>query len=421
MVKNTAGKWLLLILAFIMSCLIWYTVITNDDPRIRVSLGNIEVELLNGEQLHEQGLAYYVEEHKSIKVKVTIVQEKGWLIKASDIRLTADLSSCIGEKCEYQIPVKAEILNNQQLIGNNYKLEESSITIRTEKLVEKEVPVVVNTEGAPEDNCSVGAAIPEESRIKVQVPKSKENLVTTAVSTLDISGRSADYEGEVHLQFVDEQGKPIDCEAEQIFPETDTMQVLIPIGMVKEVKIGKIAYSGICKEGYRCTGITSSLKKVQVIGPEESLKTLEKITIPPYEVDISEKEASFDLNFELEELLPEKIRLYQEEESQLKVSVVIEKLEQKTISLPAGQLVFHKLPSAYQATVENETIRVVVEALPKELEELKTEQIQISVDLKGYQPGVHQVPVDVKIVDNKVGYQILSSQKATIVISQSDM
>lgn len=421
MIKNTAGKWLLLILAFIMSCLIWYTVITNDDPRIRVSLGNIEVELLNGEQLHEHGLAYYVEEHKSVKVKVTIVQEKGWLIKASDIRLTADLSSCTGEESEYRIPVKAEILNNQQLIGNNYKLEESSITIRTEKLVEKEVPVVVNTEGAPEDNCSVGAAIPKESYIKVQIPKSKENLVATAVSVLDISGRSADYEGEVQLQFVDEQGKTIDCEAEQIFPETDTMQVLIPIGMVKEVKIGKIAYSGICKDGYRCTGIKSSLKKIQVIGPEESLKTLEKITIPPYEVDISEKEASFDLNFDLEELLPEKIRLYQEEESQLKISVVIEKLEQKTISLPAGQLVFHKLSSAFQAKVENETIRVIVEALPKELEELKTEQIQISVDLKGYQPGVYQVPVDVKILDDQVGYQILSSPKATILISQSDM
>ena len=92
MSKNTTGKWLLFIIAFIMSCLIWYMVITSDDPRINISLGNVEVELLNGEQLHEQGLAYYVEENEAVKVTVNIIQERGWLIKPSDIHLTADLS-----------------------------------------------------------------------------------------------------------------------------------------------------------------------------------------------------------------------------------------------------------------------------------------------------------------------------------------
>ena len=54
MSKNMTGNWVLLVVAFIVSCLIWYMVITNDDPRVNISLGNIEVELLNGDKLHDR-------------------------------------------------------------------------------------------------------------------------------------------------------------------------------------------------------------------------------------------------------------------------------------------------------------------------------------------------------------------------------
>ena len=160
MSKNMTGKWVLLVVAFIVSCLIWYMVITNDDPRVNISLGNIEVELLNGDKLHDRGLAYYVEENAAIGVRVNVVQERGWLVKADDIRLTADLSGI--KETMSVIPVKAKVVGNQSIIGNNYKLSANSITVRTEQMEEKEIPVVIRTEGDPEDNCVAGVCVPED-------------------------------------------------------------------------------------------------------------------------------------------------------------------------------------------------------------------------------------------------------------------
>ena len=197
------------------------------------------------------------------------------------------------------------------------------------------------------------------------------------------------------------------------------MQVLIPIGVTKELEIEKISGIGICQEGYRCTGIEADKESILAIGPEESLKSLETITIPAYKVNIQDQSESFDLTFDLEEFLPEKVRGYNTDDTELKVSVTIEKLEQKTVSLSADQLEIKNLPSGLKAEINNKKISVVLEALPEELEALKKNQIQISVDMKGYKKGTHQVQVDVDLSDADGEYKVISSQKVIVNLSES--
>lgn len=418
MSKNTTGKWVLLVIAFIVSCLIWYMVITNDDPRINISLGNIEVELLNGDQLREQGLAYYVEENASIEVTVNVVQERGWLIKADDIRLTADLSKINGS--ESVLLVTAEVMNNQNVIGGNYKLSVNHIKVRTEKLVEKEIPVSIYTEGAPEDDCSIGTPVPKKNHVVIQVPESLENLITSAEATVDVSGRSADYDGEVTLLFFDKDRNTIDCSAQQIFPKTETMTVHIPIGVKREVKIGTLVGRGTCKDRYRCTDITADKTSVTVLGTEEALKDVEYIGIPAYEIDLTDQSESFDLKFDLKDYLPKGVVIYDPEDAVLKVSVTIQKLERKTYTLSSSDIEIKNLPSTLKPTISTAQIQVVIEALPEELEALDTTQIQMSVDLKNYEAGTYKVEIDYTFdTDGKMKYEVVSSKKAAIILKES--
>lgn len=418
MSKNMTGKWALFIIAFIVSCLIWYMVITNDDPRINISLGNIEVELLNGDQLHEKGIAYYVEENASVEVTVNVIQERGWLIKANDIRLTADLSAI--EESESVLPITAEVVNNQITIGGNYKLSEGRIKVRTEKLVEKEIPVSIYTEGAPEDNCSIGNPVPEQEQVTIQIPESLEDLVVSAEATVDISGRSADYDGEVTLLFFDGDRNQVDCDAQQIFPETETMQVHIPIGLEKELEIGTLVGRGVCKDRYRCTSITADKDSVTVLGTEEALEDLERISIPSSEIDLTDQSESFELEFNLEDYLPEGVIVYDPEDAVLTVSVTIQKLERKTYSLSASDIEIKNLSSSLQSTISASQIQVVIEALPEELEVLEEDQIHMSVDLKDYTAGTYKVDVDFTFdVDNETDYEVVSSKQAAIILKES--
>lgn len=418
MSKNMTGKWALLVIAFIVSCLIWYMVITNDDPRINISLGNIEVELLNGEQLHDEGMAYYVEENASVEVVVNVIQERGWLVKASDIRLTADLSELNGT--EAMLPIKAEVVNNQGIIGGNYKLDETSIKVRTEELVEKEIPITIGIEGVPEDNCSIGTPVPEKESVTIRVPKSLENQVVSAGAAVDISGRSADYEGDVTLSFFDENESAVDCSEQQIFPEIDTVSVKIPIGLTKEVKIGTLLGSGICAEGYRCTDITSNKKSVTVLGSEDTLASLELINIPASKIVLTGQDESFELKIDLTEYLPEGVIVYDPQDEVIKVSVTVQALKKKTFALPSAGIELKNVPSSLIPKVNTAHIQVVIEALPEELDALAPDKIHMSVDLKNYKAGSHKIDIDFKIdADDGMKYEIISSDKVSVTLEKS--
>ena len=58
-------------------------------------------------------------------------------------------------------------------------------------------------------------------------------------------------------------------------------------------------------------------------------------------------------------------------------------------------------------------------AIEPELEALKKDQIQISVNLNGYKKGTHQVQVEVDLSDADGEYKIISSQKVIVNLSES--
>lgn len=415
MSKKMTGKLVLLIVAFIVSCLIWYMVITNDDPRVNISLGNIEVELLNEDDLHDRGLACFVEENASIGVHVNVVQERGWLVKADDIRLSADLSGVTEKKAV--VPVKVRVVSNQSIIGNNYKLSAGSITVRTEKLVEKEIPVKIRTEGDPEDNCVAGACVPEDETVTVRVPESAYDLVDSAGASVDISGRSADYEGKVKLSFYDENGREINCEEQQILPEKDETGVKITIGITKKIKILSVSGTGVCSEGYRCTGIEQDRNYVTVIGPEDTAGALETVSIPAGEIDLSGKTESFEKTVSLSDYLPDGVTVYDPEDDDLQISVTIEKLERKTFSVSSSDIQIKHLSASLKAVIRSKQISVVIQALPEDLEKLEADQIQLALNLNGLKAGTHEVTADCSIKDTEAEYEIVSLEKATVMIS----
>ncbi len=417
MSKNMTGKWVLLIIAFIMSCLIWYMVITSDDPRVNISLGNVEVELLNLDVLHEKGLACYVEENSSIEVKVNVVQERGWLVKPDDIRITADLGQINAVRTV--LPVTAQVINNQTIIGSNYKLSANSITVRTEKLLEKEIPVVIHTEGEPEDNCSIGACVPESSSIRVQVPESLYDQIVSAEGTVDISGRSADYEGKVELSFFDAEGKTIDCSEQQILPEKDSVSVKIPIGITKIVPIQSLSGIGTCIDGYRCTAIEADKASVEIFGPEEIVKSMESISIPASRISLEDRSESFELEVDLNEFLPEGVTVYDPDNAELQISVTIERLETKTYTVSSSNINIKNLDTSLKAVISSAQIQMMIRALPGDLEKLEADQIVMTLDLSGLGAGTHQVQPEYSFEDADGDYKVISLEKAAVVITES--
>lgn len=420
MTTKSTGKWVVFGIAFAVACLIWYMVISNDGPRVTISLGSLPVTLKNGESLHENGLAYYVDEGGSVGVTVTVLQTKGWLVSSEDIRLTADLSGVEGDTAK--VGIKAEVMDNQSVIGNNYKLQNNHMVIHTEPLKKKKIPVIIHTKGEPEDNCSVGSPIPDNEYVSVRVPVSIVDKVESAEATVDVSGRSAGFQDEAKLDFLDEKGSVIDCQSSQIIPDTDTMSVFIPIGTEKEITIHLPGEEHFGKEGYRCTDITADRETVSVIGPEESIKNFREIAIGVRELEQESMTEGFEQILDLRQYLPEDVLLMDREDESLRVHVEIQKLIRKKYTFPSSELeLIHPEPD-YTISVKTEKIVVELEALEAELESLNADSIAVTADLAGFSEGIYQVPVEIRLngVESEKRYRLIDAGTVKIEIKKTE-
>lgn len=420
MTTKSTGKWVVFGIAFAVACLIWYMVISNDGPRVTISLGSLSVTLKNGESLHENGLAYYVDEGGSVGVTVTVLQTKGWLVSSEDIRLTADLSGVEGDTAK--VGIKAEVMDNQSVIGNNYKLQNNHMVIHTEPLKKKKIPVIIHTKGEPEDNCSVGSPIPDNEYVSVRVPVSIVDKVESAEATVDVSGRSAGFQDEAKLDFLDEKGSVIDCQSSQIIPDTDTMSVFIPIGTEKEITIHLPGEEHFGKEGYRCTDITADRETVSVIGPEESIKNFREIAIGARELEQESMTEGFEQILDLRQYLPEDVLLMDREDESLRVHVEIQKLIRKKYTFPSSELeLIHPEPD-YTISVKTEKIVVELEALEAELESLNADSIAVTADLAGFSEGTYQVPVEIRLngVESEKRYRLIDAGTVKIEIKKTE-
>lgn len=385
--RNFTGKWVLFAISFVVTCLIWYAVITSDDPKISISLGSIAVELENGESLHEKGLAYYVDSNESIPVTVSVSQKRGWLVKPEDIQLTADLQKA--EEGTGKVYVQAHIINNQSIIGNSYKLASNYVTIRTEKLVEKTIPIQVETTGTPGGGMKAGKCIVSQDSVTVRVPESFKENVVLAHGTVDVSSIQTDFEGDVDLIFLDQDGHEIDCDAKQVLPENDSVFVKVPVGIVKNIEIELPEEQKSYGKGYRCTTLEAERYSQKVVGTEESLSDFDKIVISADDLELNKKTESFEIEMDLSEYLPEHVVVYDPSEAGLKIDAAIEKLETKTCSIPVSQIRFENLAEGYAAEVIGDTeITVEAEGLASELAGLTSEAVSLIADMQGCDQGI---------------------------------
>lgn len=385
--RNFTGKWVLFAISFIVTCLIWYAVITSDDPKISISLGSIAVELENGESLHEKGLAYYVDSNETIPVTVSVSQKKGWLVKPDDIQLTADLKKA--EEGTSTVYVQTQIVNNQSIIGNNYKLARNYVTIRTEKLVEKTIPIQVETSGTPGDGLKAGKCIMSQDSMTIRVPESFKESVDYARGTADVSSLETDFEGEVPLVFYDENGHEIDCAAKQVLPEKTSVFVKVPVGIVKNIEIELPEEQKSYGKGYRCTMLQAERSSQKVIGTEESLADFDKIVITAEALELNQRTESFETEIALSEYMPEGVAAYDPEETKIKVDAAVEKLETRTCSIPVSQIRFENLADGYKAEVAESTeIVAEVEGLASELTRLTSEAFNLIADMQGCNQGI---------------------------------
>ena len=402
--KLLLDNWGLKLISLVLAFVLWFVVISIDDPVREKSFPNIKVNLINTEELEEKGMVWEILDGTDVIKTVSFdaplsVRET---IEASDIIAQADLGEItVAETVaiEFLCPKYSnQVTNISGSIAN--------VKLRVEEKVSKWINIEYKLVGEVADGYLVGGVSMEQNRLEIAGPQSKINEVTKAIVYVDVAGAKAgELSARVDVHLLDTSGKEVSYP--NVTKNTDAIKVTVDVHTTKEVPV-EYTVSGIPAEGYLLNGVvTVTPDRVLVAGPGTAINKVNKVSIPLKELDITGATGNVEKIIDLRGYLPNNV-YFGEEGFDGKVSVVVEvePVAEKKITLEKDNITLINIPEGYIVEFPDNIgmPAVTLRGLKAELNVVGdivgtvdvTEWFE-SLDEESLPLGIHALPVDLVI------------------------
>lgn len=400
LLDNLGLKLISLLLAFVL----WFVVISIDDPVKEKTLTNIKVNLINAEELEAKGMVWEVVDGTDILKNVTFeaplsVRE---VIEASDIVAEADLGEITVADTvaiEFSCPKYSGQVTN--ITGNI-----SNVKLSVEDKVSKWIDIKPNIIGEVAEGYVVGAVSLEQNRLEIEGPASKIAEVSKAVVDVNVagvSGSNMSIRADIHLK--DAQGNEV------VYPtitkNTDSVRVTVDIHSTKEVPV-EYQVSGEPAEGYLLTGVSEiTPTKVMLAGTSTVMNRTSKMTIPIDVINVTGATGNLEQVVDLKNYLPAGTYFADSGfDGKAYVTVYVEVVAEKGISLSKDQIEIVNLPEGYVVNYPGNINMPVVTLLGLEADLAEVSQISGTIDVEAYMEsmelkeiisGIYALPVTIDV------------------------
>lgn len=387
--SNTTVK----ILALLISIFLWSYVMSEVNPEITREYRNISVNINNMSSLERRGLVIMEPSDPKINVRITGRKSEIDRFTASNIAAHVDLSGY--DEGVSRIPVNISLVNNYSNVKIT-NIEPSEILFTIDKVITREMPIRLNTIGELGEDLAMGDTSLNPQTVLVTGPRSWVNEVSQAVANIDISDRVTNISGTVPIQLLDDSGN----EVSGLDREPTIVNINIPIFRRNTVPI-ELQTINQLPEDYIIREIRIEPGEVAIRGDNKVLG-IEKIETKP--IDINKLLEGDSMEVELE--LPEGIELLNEDEK-VYIHYTIEKLEEREFVFDTSKIIIENLDEALEVeNIQPFNILLVIKAFKEDIEEIGIEDISLYLDLEGKEAGSHDLPVDIRVPQNKKVHKI---------------
>jgi YbbR domain-containing protein len=235
----------------------------------------------------------------------------------------------------------------------------------------------------------LGEVVPEISEVTVSGPKRLVDNVARVVLPVDIDDRTDDFTADFVPQALDAAGQPI--------PEV----AILPSRVTTAVEVDRRGRSvpvlvqtvGNPAQGYEIVGSVANPSTVLLDGPDDVLADILSVVTAP--VDIDGAAETINTRTGLQEL-PDGVRVVTPADASV-VAVVQIRPRGVTQLLNDLPVTVSNVPEGFTATVEPQTIEVVVFAAEEAMANLAGGDISTAVSAAGLGAGRHQVRPSVMV------------------------
>lgn len=422
MKKKLTSNIPLKIMSLIVGIVIWLLVVNVDNPIDSRSF-TTSVQLLNEAYVDDTGLVCIVEEDQT-QVRVTLSADRRTLnsISADDIQVMADLQQAVSlETDPVMVPITAVC---KGISADNIKVYPQNLSVHLEEKLTKEftVGIVNQGESGPGKGYEIGTQTVNPEKIRITGPESLVNKIDTVNVNVDVDGITENVTESLSLTIRDKNGEILSDAAMSYLRIDNDARVSVTTRLWRVRTDVKIAagYLGEPASGYVVGEVTTLPETVSVTGSNEALETLRQqgntLEIPAEEVDVSGRTSDMEVKVNLEDFLPENIRLTSGSSPDLWIQVTILPEESRLVALPTSEITVNNKADELQTAFEIDRIEIRVKAESGyDIDELDESDIKASIDLNGVDEGSYDIPVDIQLPE---GYELLEEVTTGIQISK---
>lgn len=399
--KNLGFK----ILALFFSFTLWLFVYNLDDPTKSKTL-TINVSIENREMLENMGKYYEILEGSN-KVSFSVTAARSILDKLdeSDFEAIADMEQIVIGEDGIRATVPIEIMCTANVNQNSVKLSSTSknLKLSLEDLMVKQFVVSAKAKGKVAEGYALGGVqVTAPNVLKVSGPKSIVEKIVSAVATIDVSGMSdiwTTYKAKPVLY--DDEGEEVD--ETRLTKSDSTVTVSAEILSTKEVAIA-VKPSGIPKDGYTTTAISSNPTTILLKGNKAILNSINSIEIPDDLISVTGADKDVKVMIDVSEYLPEGTSMVDPEGAFVEITVSIGKIKEKVFSIQSENIIVTGLSTHHKLEFELSSFAVRISGLEEDIQGLNGDTISGNIDVTHLSVGAYQVELLLDLDEGKYTY-----------------
>lgn len=420
--KTLANNILLKMVSVAVAALVWLLVVNIDDPIITRQISGVTVQMQNEAYIESGGKMSMIEGGQNV-VTVEVVGKRSIVddLSAEDLIATADLKQIVNMNTDpimVPITVNCSKLKSENLVPNPRNLSVDIDEIMTQEYI----VTVTSGESQPGKGYEIGRLSSSPDKIKITGPQSLIRKIDKVVATVDASNLQEDTIMKAGLKIIDRNQDEWDqdgSDSKMNYLKYDTsvpeVNVSIDLWSVRNDIAIKGSYVGSPAEGYKVEKVTFTPGHISVAGSKEALEKLSadgnSIQVPDDTIDVTGKNSDFEVKINIENLLPENIKLTKDTSDTVIASVDILPQDSREYSIPTTSIIGQNVPQGLQLVYETEKIQIRIRENSGSLDQLKESDIKASVDLTGKTEGSYQVPVKIELPQ---GYSLVEQQSTMV-------
>jgi YbbR domain-containing protein len=381
----------LFLFSLLLALFFWAVATESEDPTKRDTLANpVEIEI---EGLPEDRVTYDAE---NMRVWVTVRAPTSiWnSLRTDDFHAYIDLSDTPTGTLD--VPVQVELESEPTEVTEIAEISPKTVQITVEELSEKDVPVTINIQGTPAVGFQMQANEVVPQSVRVRGPETFVQQVTKAQVIVSVNDKQGDIQSDYQPVPLDDNDDPVS--RVEIAPKMVTVNIPIePLGYLRDLAVTP-ALQGQPAPDYRVSNLVVRPPVVKVFGPPEAVRNTSGY-LQTQPINLTGITQSMTTPVSLQ--MPEGLTIVDPARPIVSVTLKIEVIR-SGLTLEVTPTI-QGLSENLSATVELDTIVVILNGPLSIMEMLNAqEDVQLSLDLTGLDPGDYSLVPEISVPDQVV-------------------